>query len=74
MPINLNKAPYYDDFLEENNYLKILFRPGRAVQARELTQAQTILQNQISKIGSHLFRDGAKILGGEIDYVGVTLI
>lgn len=72
MPINLNQAPYYDDFLEDNNYLKILFRPGRAVQARELTQAQTILQNQISKIGSHLFRDGAKILGGEIDYVGVN--
>jgi len=43
----------------------MLFRPGLAVQARELTQIQTILQEQISRIGSHFFDNGAKILGGE---------
>ena len=42
-----NATPYYDDFDSSKNYLKMLFRPGRAVQARELTQLQTILQNQI---------------------------
>ena len=41
---NLNQSPYYDDFDETKNYNRILFRPGFAVQARELTQLQTILQ------------------------------
>ena len=38
---NLNAAPYYDDFDADKNYHRILFRPGYAVQARELTQLQT---------------------------------
>ena len=29
-----------------------------AVQARELTQSQTILQNQIEKLGDHFFEKG----------------
>jgi hypothetical protein len=37
---NLNAAPYFDDFNAENNYQRILFRPGFAIQARELTQLQ----------------------------------
>ena len=56
---NLNAAPYFDDFNAENNYQKILFRPGFAVQARELTQLQSALQHQIEAHGSHIFRDGA---------------
>lgn len=61
-----NATPYYDDFDSSKNYLKMLFRPGRAVQARELTQLQTILQNQIEQFGTHVFQNGAVILGGEI--------
>lgn len=56
-----NQFPYYDDFKENKNFYRILFRPGRAVQARELTQLQSILHHQISKIGDHLFREGALI-------------
>ena len=44
---DLNVSPYYDDFADSNNYHRVLFRPSHAVQARELTQAQTILQSQI---------------------------
>ena len=44
---DLNVTPYYDDFDETDQFHKILFRPGLAVQARELTQLQSILQNQI---------------------------
>ena len=61
-----NVTPYYDDFGEESNYLRTLFRPGRAVQARELTQIQTTLQNQIEKFGNHIFENGAVIAGGSI--------
>jgi hypothetical protein len=65
MTINLNASPYYDDFQEDKNYLKILFNPSMAVQARELTQLQTSLQNQINKFGSHIFKDGSIVLNGQ---------
>ena len=42
---NFNVNPYNDDFDEDKKFLRILFKPGFAVQARELTQSQTILQN-----------------------------
>ena len=32
---DLNVAPYYDDFDKEDNFHRVLFRPGFAVQARE---------------------------------------
>ena len=47
---NLNVTPYYDDFNSANNFQQILARPGFAVQARELTQLQSILKNQIEKL------------------------
>ena len=33
---NLNVSPYYDDFDTSKNFHKVLYRPGFAVQAREL--------------------------------------
>ena len=36
MAINFNTSPYYDDFAESDNFHRILFKPGAAVQAREL--------------------------------------
>ena len=61
---NLNAAPYYDDFSESNNYVRTLFRPGFAVQARELTQLQSQLQYQIEAHGSHIFKEGAMVVPG----------
>jgi hypothetical protein len=62
---NLNTAPYYDDFDESKNFHRILFRPGLAVQARELTQLQSILQNQIDRFASHIFKEGSIVSGCE---------
>ena len=56
-------SPYYDDFDESKNYLKVLFKPGFPVQARELTQMQTSLQAQIERFGNHMFKDGTPIFG-----------
>lgn len=61
-----NTAPYFDDFDENNKFYKILFRPGYAVQARELTQLQTILQNQVKRQGDHIFKDGAMVIPGQM--------
>ena len=55
---NLNTSPYYDDYSHDKKYLKLLFKPGYAVQARELTQIQSSLQNQIQKFALNaLFTD-----------------
>lgn len=64
---NFNVSPYYDDFDGLNNYYKILFKPGYAVQARELTQLQSILQEQISRFGQHVFKEGSMVLGGKFN-------
>jgi hypothetical protein len=65
MPINtdLNTAPYYDDFDITNKYHRVLFKPGFSVQARELTQLQTILQNQIEQFGDNIYKEGSIIKG-----------
>jgi len=65
-PNLFNTNPYYDDFDEDKKFLKTLFKPGTAVQARELTQLQTVLQNQIERMGSHIFENGSVIIGGGI--------
>src|SRR6056300_430746 len=67
-PTDFNVSPYYDDFTESKKFHRILFRPAFAVQARELTQVQTQLQNQIERVSDHLFDKGAMIIPGEIGY------
>ena len=65
---NLNISPYYDDFNKEDKFYKVLFKPGFPVQARELTQSQSILQNQIESFGSHIFKDGSMVIPGNINF------
>ena len=66
MTINFNVDPYYDDFDASKNYHRILFKPGVAVQARELTQSQTILQNQISSFADNIFKQNSPVTGGQV--------
>ena len=66
MAINMNVAPYNDDFDPNKNFHRILFKPGVAVQARELTQSQTILQNQISDFASSIFSQNTPVSGGNV--------
>lgn len=65
MAINFNVEPYYDDFEEDKKFYRVLFRPGYAVQARELTQLQTLLQNQVSRFGRHVFKEGSMVIPGQ---------
>src|SRR5210317_519318 len=67
-PTDFNLSPYYDDFNESKKFHRILFRPSFAVQARELTQSQSILQNQVERVSDHLFEKGAMVIPGEIGY------
>jgi|TARA_B100000085_G_scaffold224154_1_gene209450 hypothetical protein len=65
---NLNVSPYFDDFDANDDYHKILFKPGYPVQARELTGLQSILQNQVETFGQHFFKEGAKVIPGNTVY------
>lgn len=64
--LNFNVEPYRDDFDPNKHFHRILFKPGKAIQARELTQSQTILQDQISKFASHIFAQNSPVSGGQI--------
>lgn len=63
---NFNSFPYYDDFNPTKNFHRILFKPGVAVQARELTQSQTIVQNQISQFASGIYSQNTPVSGGKV--------
>jgi Domain of unknown function (DUF4815) len=73
----LREAPYYDDYDEAAGYYRVLFKPSVAVQTRELTQLQTILQNQIERFGENIYRTGTVIKGcslvGDSSYYYVKL-
>ena len=58
---------YKDDFRDSDNYHKILFNSGVGLQARELTQLQTILQNQITRFGNNVFKEGAVVEPGGVN-------
>ena len=76
-PTDFNLSPYYDDFSESKNFHRILFRPSFAVQARELTQSQSILQNQVENVSDHLFKQGAMVIPGQVsidtEYTSIKL-
>ena len=67
---NLNINPFFDDFDKNDNFYRVLFKPGFPVQARELTQLQSILQNQVEAFGSHMFKEGSMVIPGNINYNG----
>ena len=77
---NLNVAPYYEDFDSSKNFYKILFRPGYSIQGRELTQLQSILQNQVESFGKYAFKQGELVIPGEVglntklDYVKLSSV
>ena len=70
---------YKDDYAESDGYHRVLFNSGRALQARELTQLQTILQQQITTFGENIFQDGASVnskssglTGSSVSYIKIT--
>ena len=70
MPIqtDLSVSPYFDDFDPKKNYEKILFKPSVAIQAREMNQLQTIIQNQIERFGDNIYTKGTIVDGCNFVY------
>lgn len=69
--ITVNET-YKDDFnsngIEDKNYLRVLFNGGRSVQIREINQLQSILQSQIDKFGSSVWKTGTNVIGGNCTF------
>lgn len=63
--VDLDTSPYFDDYDEDKKFVRVLYRPGRAVQARELTQAQTLQQVQTRRFAEYFFKQGALVDGCE---------
>jgi hypothetical protein len=66
--VNTFASPYFDDHNELKNFHQILFKPGRAVQVRELNQLQTLLQTQVQRFGDHVFENGSMVIPGEFNF------
>ena len=62
----MGNIPYYNDFEEDKKFLQILFKPGFPIQARELSQLQSVLQNQVERFGNHIFKNGSVVMPDEL--------
>lgn len=61
------RSTYKDDYADSDNYYRILFNAGRALQARELTQLQTIIQSEITRFADNVFQqDGVPVNAGGV--------
>ena len=70
---NTNVKPYYDDWEENKNYHRVMFKAGFPVQARELTQLQTILQDQIEKLSTRFLSSGDTVQPGEFSLINPSV-
>lgn len=66
MEYTKGQAPYYDSFNEDDGYTSLLFRPGVAVQNRELNEVQSLLKSGIKGVGDALLSDGDIIEGCQV--------
>jgi len=61
---NTLQGTYNDDYNVDKHFHQILFNSGRALQARELTQLQTLIYKEISRLGRNVFKEGAAVSSG----------
>jgi len=67
--VDIKNYPYFDDFKEafEKAYKQLLFNPGRPVQARELTQIQSLIMEQMKENFHTIYKNGSIINGLDIN-------
>tara|TARA_B110000093_G_scaffold7876_1_gene7607 strand:+ start:3740 stop:8719 length:4980 start_codon:yes stop_codon:yes gene_type:complete len=58
------KEKYKDFYKAEDGYYRVLFNSGKALQARELNESQTIIQEEIARFGRNIFKEGALVNPG----------
>ena len=58
------RETYRDYYDKEDGYHRVLYNAGRALQARELTEAQRIIHEEIARFGQNIFKEGAMVNPG----------
>jgi len=58
------KETYRDFYDKAKGYHRVLFNSGKALQARELNELQSILHEEIARFGRNIFREGATVKAG----------
>ena len=65
--------PYLDDYYSsevgdlspaDKNRVKILFRPSRSVQVREMNSLQSQIKTQIERFGNSVYQNGTRVIDG----------
>lgn len=69
MTVNLQSFPYYDDYDSKKNFQRILYKPGVAIQSRELNQVQSITHNQFTRLGDSVVGEGSRVTNDPISFV-----
>lgn len=59
----IKNSPYYDGYDPSKNYSHLLAVPGRVAQAREFTEIQSTIYDNLSRVADTLFKDGDIIRG-----------
>lgn len=58
------KETYRDFYKKGDGYHRVLFNSGKALQARELNELQSILHEEIARFGRNIFREGSMVQSG----------
>ena len=72
------RETYRDFYDKEDGYHRVLYNAGRALQARELTESQRIIHEEIARFGQNIFKEGAMVNPGgatvnnTIEYIRLT--
>lgn len=72
--LQFNQNPYFDDFDKRSNQIRVLYKPGRAVQGRELNVAQSIMLGQMESFGNHIFKNGSKVSNGRSTFTSYDYV
>lgn len=71
--IDLSQDPYLDDFDPSKHFMQLLAVPGRAEQAREFTQIQSIMLYLLRKLSATVLKEGTIISGMSFTKSGTTV-
>ena len=52
-------SQYNDDYRDSDHFHRVLFNNGRALQARELTHMQTIIQKEVERLAKFVVSEGS---------------
>ena len=55
------QSPYFGSFDAKKNFLRVLYKPEHAVQARELNDAQTAAQYQLGALADQIYKNGSRV-------------